>query len=143
MELYHFLFLFCSSFHLTLENLLVILESENASDSSVCSHLRYKTDNMHDRCPLQLLLWLFYLRNFVISPFFFTNWANCTSLIVSCIIWWLISDYSFFTLTEQLYLIQTTSKALFSHLIIVHYSKHSSQNVYLCFVTVCVVCTHK
>lgn len=141
MELYHFLFLFCSSFHLTLENLLVILESKNASGSSICCHIKliiYMIDVHYNFCYDYFIFWILLL-----AHFFFINWGNRTSRIVSCIIGWLISDYSFFTLTAQLHLIQTTSKALFSHLVIVHYSKHSSQTVYQCFVTVYVVFTHK
>lgn len=43
-------------FFLTLENLLVIFRSENASGSCVHNNLHYPTDDIHSRWPVQPLL---------------------------------------------------------------------------------------
>lgn len=45
-------FSFVVDFFLTLENLLVIFKSENASGSSVYNHLHYNTDDIHSRWPV-------------------------------------------------------------------------------------------
>lgn len=52
-------------FLLTLENLLAVLESENASGRSMCSRFSCKIGGIHSRQPLQLLLLLRYLLNFI------------------------------------------------------------------------------